>query len=131
MWTPVPNNAKICRDAIMGVYLLPDEDVDWIWSSDGTYVIGYQIKERKMNTERDMFLREKLNTGLFIDFKTWAAFGILWEWAITQDWWDRFKNNHMVHIKHYSSCFEPAFKDEIINPDKFADVIYGFLKEKI
>lgn len=47
IWTPVPDNAKICRDAIMGVYLLPDEDVDWIWSADGTYIIGYQIKERK------------------------------------------------------------------------------------
>ena len=46
IWKPVPSHAVICADAILGVYLLPNEDVDWIWSSDGTYVIGYVIKEK-------------------------------------------------------------------------------------
>ena len=46
IWKPVPVTAKICKDAILGVYLFPNEDVDWIWSADGAYVIGYQIKDK-------------------------------------------------------------------------------------
>lgn len=77
-----------------------------------------------MNSERAMFLREKLNTGLFIDFKTWSGFGILWEFAIKQEWWEQFIWNEGVNKGAEGNLIDTI----IINPNIFADKIYKFLK---
>ena len=56
------------------------------------------------------------------DFGEWAGFGMLWEWAEQQDWWEAF----WEHIK--------AVKNErkrwYINPDRLADAICEFLKNR-
>lgn len=54
-------------------------------------------------------------------YDTWQGFGTLWEWAIKQEWWASFN-------------YEPDLligwvKRKYINPDKFADALYEFLKE--
>lgn len=80
-----------------------------------------------MNTERDMFLREKLNTGLFIEFKTWDGFGILWEWSSKWNWWEDFLVSLDI-IKGYEGHLVDIMA--ICSPEEFADAIYEFLKEK-
>ncbi len=56
-----------------------------------------------------------------VDFSTWEGFGKLWEWAKQQSWWVDF-NVYLAlqddSIVHY------------IHPDKFADAVYEYLKEK-
>jgi hypothetical protein len=49
------------------------------------------------------------------DFSAWEGFGKLWEFAIKQDWWQGFLNKQTT---------------EIINPDRFSNAVYEFLKEK-
>lgn len=60
----------------------------------------------------------------FIDFSTWSGFGKLWEWAQKQEWWKPFvyKVNSIDDVYHISNS--------IIDPDRFADTIYSYLKEK-
>lgn len=90
-----------------------------------------------MNTERDKFLTEAmggvwlqtLNMGMVkspsckesttTDFSTWAGFGKLWTWAQQQEWWKSF------------SAYLFGWGDlSIINPDRFANAVYDFLKTK-
>jgi hypothetical protein len=52
------------------------------------------------------------------DFSTWTGFGKLWEWARDQEWWEEFR--HIWDDRVYG----------IIHPDTFADIVYGFLKER-
>jgi hypothetical protein len=56
-----------------------------------------------------------------IDFSTWDEFGMLWKWANEQDWWEDFTD------KNYHCCRTDL---DMINPDKFANIIYNYLKEK-
>jgi hypothetical protein len=83
--------------------------------------------------ERDKFLTEAMgiNGGWYnheyvqkwgiIDFQKWAAFGMLWEWAQKQEWWNDF---------FQSSCYEANdWFQLLINPDRFANAVYEFLKE--
>ena len=93
-----------------------------------------------MNTERDKFLTEAMgecfevygrnkngeprrcnycDNPLATDFSTWEGFGKLWTWAQKQGWWIkimlRFQNEGFYHYIH---------------PDRFADAVYAFLKER-
>lgn len=52
------------------------------------------------------------------DFSTAEGFFKLWNWAIKQDWWPLFNG---------SNC---EINLSIIHPDRFADVIYKFLKDR-
>lgn len=53
------------------------------------------------------------------DFSTWEGFGKLWEWAQKQDGWRDF------------IAYEFGWGDfSIIDPDKFANAVYKFLKNK-
>ena len=85
------------------------------------------------NNERDKFLTEAM--GFTIGFNTddieksvcrpyqfsyWNDFGKLWEWSIKQDWWYEFS----FYIQHAPYKFL-----ECIEPSKFADKVYKFLKE--
>ena len=56
---------------------------------------------------------------------SWGAFGICWEWAIEQDWWDSFLIE-ISNISVDSKCL--LFNSSIISPTTFANAIYEFLK---
>ena len=58
---------------------------------------------------------------LMLDFSTWDAFGVLWNWAQQQEWWTAFAFKHTGHGTFYP--------DGLIHPDRFADAVYNFLKE--
>lgn len=56
------------------------------------------------------------------DFSTWPGFGKLWEWAQKQEWW--FLLNYDDRTDHKTVDME------LIHPDRFADAVYSFLKER-
>ena len=61
-----------------------------------------------------------------IDFSTWEVFGKLWEWAVKQEWWED-------EFQKYSSFMDDSticVYEGLINPDRFADAVYKFLKRK-
>jgi len=106
-----------------------------------------------MNMERDKFLAEAMgecwhesnwgqtnckhcgrtNDPRYFDFNaqnssfsTWEGFGKLWEWAQKQEWW-----TYIGFIGNYTeqnTSVEFLHKDCIINPDRFADAVYDYLK---
>lgn len=58
------------------------------------------------------------------NFSTWEDFGKLWEWVRRQKWlWDSPFYDATEYGIH-------TIKAEFINPDRFADAVYEFLKEK-
>ena len=61
----------------------------------------------------------------FIDFSTWEGFGKLWEWAQQQEWWKEFSYQDSVRYK--MAKYDPY---NIINPDRFSDALYTYLKER-
>lgn len=78
-----------------------------------------------MNTERDKHLTEAMgecwyqsNQTYNTNFSTWEGFGKLWEWSQKQEWWEDYINNFENH-----SLIN-------VNPDRFADTVYTYLKEK-
>lgn len=121
-----------------------------------------------MNTERDKFLTEAMGlcwhdiinhvSGFMevrvayfckkckiqgrdvynLDFSTWSSFGILWEWSIKQNWWEKL--SCALHLRFYDESKEISYvsienngydsriSEQYINPDLFADKIYEFLK---
>jgi hypothetical protein len=58
------------------------------------------------------------------NFSTWDGFGKLKEWAEKREWWKQFKCDVRYNGWHY------ALDDDLIHPDRFAEAIYEFLKEK-
>lgn len=111
-----------------------------------------------MNTERDKFLTEAMGEcwheyetrDIFIDsffgshlynfctkcnitdkdakpytnFSTWDSFGKLYSWCKEQEWWTmfcyyRFGDGNYIGYKVF----------EFIDPDKFANTVYEFLKD--
>ena len=76
------------------------------------------------------------------DFSAWEYFGILWEWSQKQKWWVNFliKNEYLStrevsnpHLEYpYREYSEDVYEDMsgLINPDRFADAVYEFLKER-
>lgn len=67
------------------------------------------------------------------DFSTWTGFGKLWEWAQGQEWWGMFGDkviydeSDITHEKHQQWISDLEW---FIRPDRFADAIYIFLKER-
>lgn len=57
------------------------------------------------------------------DFSTWEGFGKLWEWSQQQKWWAGFLNSDECGNDYVINTF-------YINPDKFANVVYEYLKSK-
>jgi hypothetical protein len=45
-WVSAPRSARLNVPAVLGVYLLEGESVQWEWThqSEGSYVSGYQIE---------------------------------------------------------------------------------------
>jgi hypothetical protein len=62
----------------------------------------------------------------FIRFSTPDGFFKLWNWAKEQNWWEQFLIKH-CQASQYTHI---AIDIKYINPDRFANVIYEFLKEQ-
>lgn len=101
-----------------------------------------------MNLERDKFLTEAMGehwhehtmtcgytmtrlgeyisdiktTSYTNDFSTWSGFGKLWEWAQKQEW--------LCDFEERVTCFDYSPLFNIIHPDRFADAVCSYLKEK-
>ncbi len=64
-----------------------------------------------------------------IDFVgEWRAFGLLWEWAIKQEWWYEFWYGVGRVGDRRASKSPMDLWAEHINPEKFSRAIYDFLK---
>jgi len=98
-----------------------------------TIAMGYEYQENSIFGKYiPTFLTEiHLEDTLIhpFDFSTWEGFGKLWEWAIEQDWWGKFV------AKYTPSSFIPMTGwgfvqlQNMINPDRFTDAVYKYLKE--
>lgn len=55
------------------------------------------------------------------NFSTWQGLGKLWEWATQQEWWYLF-------LYTYGDGNNIYYR--YINPTKFADAVYEFLKKR-
>lgn len=58
------------------------------------------------------------------NFATWQDFGKLWEWSQQQHWWTTL----VAYTLIANSASEMYMT--YINPDRFADAVYKYLKEK-
>lgn len=75
-----------------------------------------------------------------VELNTWEGFGKLWEWASSQEWWDTpsWAEESYEQRKHklndsficYYGFHEGSDALELINPDRFADAVYKYLKER-
>jgi hypothetical protein len=80
-------------------------------------------------------LCKKCGTQLYLDlrdnnnFSTWEGFGKLWEWCQKQEWW--IPRDIWAGYTAYKDHGRYKIGDAFIHPDRFADVIYRFLKERI
>jgi len=67
------------------------------------------------------------------NLSTWEGFGKLWEWALQQEWWDDFIEQHGSQSDPdcdgvFASYGHEHISTELINPEHFADAIYEYLK---
>lgn len=61
------------------------------------------------------------------DFSTWESFGKLWIWTQEQKWFDKL----MCEFYHTIGTGEELFDYKcIIHPDRFANVVYSYLREE-
>lgn len=56
-----------------------------------------------------------------MEFCEWEGFGLLWEWANQQNWWNEFWR---VSFDDYLEVDDVM---KLINPDKFADAVFSYL----
>jgi hypothetical protein len=97
-----------------------------------------------MNIKRDKFLTEAMGEcwhvgapnfcvkckdafefGTFQNnFSTPDGFFKLWKWAQEQEWWENFR------MLTFTGATWIGHEDRFINPDRFADAVYAFLKEQ-
>lgn len=66
-----------------------------------------------------------------IVFYTWAGFGKLWEWAQKQDWWSEFNSGRLLCYMDEPEDSKMIININLIDPDRFADALYEYLKERI
>ncbi len=67
-------------------------------------------------------------------FSSWRGFGKLWEWAQQQEWFKKFLVSANVSCGYemsidFAEAVGVSLPDELIQPDRFADAVYSFLKE--
>ena len=64
------------------------------------------------------------------DYFTWEGFGIVWKFAIKQDWWNEFKIWYWnFHKNKGVAPVGDSINEYIINPKTFARDVLGFLNE--
>lgn len=79
-----------------------------------------------MNIEkRDYLIRKLREGGVDVegipDFETWQGFGLLFEWASRQEWWEEFAcEGHLDPLS--LSIFT-----RMIDPKRFAQFLWEFL----
>lgn len=62
---------------------------------------------------------------------SWGAFGIVWEWATKQEWWNYFQDMVVGDTDVYENGEFTEYIDiNLINPTNFAKAIYEYLKER-
>lgn len=91
---------------------------------------GGQYLARKETVDGYRFFTyDEPPTGGF-NFSTWKGFGKLWEWVQQQEWWKAFVAKEGVYSPEMSYCKGEHFwfESSLINPDKFAETVYNFLK---
>lgn len=73
------------------------------------------------------YLPEQIKAILKKQNRDWSDFGLLWEWSKKQDWWVDFEESTLYSggATHYGGWFDTDF----INPDRFADAVYDYLKK--
>ena len=73
-----------------------------------------------------------------LNFSTWDGFGKLWTWAQKQEWFDLFQCCLYYH-EYLKDCHKPGDEkldndkvvyNELIHPDRFADAVCAFLKDR-
>jgi hypothetical protein len=60
------------------------------------------------------------------DFSTWEGFGKLWEFCKKQEWYYNF----LKTVCPYKTDYPSVIHEDYIHPDRFADAVYEFLKER-
>ena len=65
------------------------------------------------------------------NFSSWRGFGKLWEFAQQQEWWDDFCDYHFLTLHEENEEMITYLDLTILQPDKFADAVYTFLKESV
>ena len=60
-----------------------------------------------------------------LNFSTPEGFFKLWNWAIEQEWWWKFRNSILT-----GDAFDYQNIEHIINPDNLANAIEKYLKER-
>lgn len=87
-------------------------------------IVGYEMDRYDFPTTQKPIKRKNTTN----DFSTWSDFGKLWEWSQKQSWWKDLKESFPCWIgKEQMDCCWHT--EAIINPDKFADIVYDYLKE--
>jgi hypothetical protein len=63
-------------------------------------------------------------------FYAWTGFGKLWEWAQEQEWWKDFGPFGHFEIDFGKREYKVMLDFTLINPDRFANAVYEFLKAR-
>ncbi|GAM11833.1 hypothetical protein OR1_04151 [Geobacter sp. OR-1] len=81
-----------------------------------------------MDAERRDFLIQKMReSGVELDgvdvpdFDTWEGFGVLYQWASSQPWWEEFA------CEGYLDPISLAIFTRMIDREKFAQFLWEFL----
>jgi|LGVE01.1.fsa_nt_gb hypothetical protein len=69
------------------------------------------------------------------NFSIWEDFGKLWNWAQQQEWFKKLLVSSNILCGYemsidFAETVGVSLPDELIHPDRFADAVYNFLKEK-
>lgn len=92
---------------------------------DGATIYYCKCGDRIIYNPHESFTKD-VNKHFIIanDFSTWEDFGKLWGWCEKQVWWIDFQKSLQCRSDIGPYCFG------IVNPDKFADAIYKYIKEE-
>ena len=99
-----------------------------VMQSDNEYTIADCMYASGDKSPTDCeYWKEYLVDGVS-DFSTWPGFGKLWEWAQDQEWWQEFVEYMDINLTDFVIGELEVFP-WIINPDRFANAVYEFLKK--
>ena len=100
------------------------------WGNDPLYKQCVKCRKYLPSADLEKFRSIELT---HIDFSTWPGFGVLWEWVIKQDFFPSFYlSTYLLDEKNLKTDFMGEIianiVSDIVNPDRFADAVYKFLK---
>lgn len=90
---------------------------------------------------RDKYLLGKIGVPYTAEFISWIEgtpwywFGMIWDWANEQDWWEDFLQETWRELSNHRQQdrvldMQMGVRMELINPQRFADDIYNFLQRR-